>query len=253
VPIEISRCSMLTRLSCAALPVLVIILIPCAVPALCQDKEKTVTALEQFRVGGREEAAGDLKAAERHYLAALESCKRGTDYSLEVTILKSLGDLYSRERNAASAASAYNEELDLLLQHQRGIDLRVGTALFDLQSVFEATAQNESAESFFKRAVKFYSDCMKDARLALTCDRRLADAEGLRGASLFNQHRYTEAEPLLKNVIERTDDAVRPETLIATLMAYESILALRGDAIATQRCLDRLNSLKRRYPNALMK
>jgi tetratricopeptide (TPR) repeat protein len=138
--------------------------------------------------------------------------------------------------------------LNLLLQYQRGIDLRVGTALFDLQSVFEATARYELAESTFKRAVEFYTDCMKKPGLADACNRQLADVEGLRGASLFNLHRYADAEPFLKNVVARKDDSVRPETMIAALMAYETILALRGDAIAAQRCLDRLNRIQ--HPNS---
>jgi tetratricopeptide (TPR) repeat protein len=176
--------------------------------------------------------------------AALAECAALSDglFHVKADLLRDLSDVYSKEKRNDKAESAYRLRLEILTAHQKveAPDLNMGSALFDLQSLYEATSRDSEAQDYFERTRDFYERCKNGfPDLRARCDRFLADAEGLRGSGLFLQKRFDEAVPLLQAVIARADVGVRPEVLHAALSAYAQILLSQGDTASARPFIER--------------
>jgi len=79
--------------------------------------------------------------------------------------------------------------------------------------------------------------------LQSTCDRRLADVEGMHGSALFLKNRLDDAVPLLKAVADRPDSGVRRETLTMALEAYVKTLMIQGKGTEAEPVLQRLRQI----------
>jgi hypothetical protein len=100
-------------------------------------------------------------------------------------------------------------------------------------------------------AVAIYRECIdKKGELASTCDRRLADVQWLMGSVYFNAKEFVEAEPWFKAVVDRRDDAVRPEAMLVSLKAYAALLAWRGETQEATRFAVRAVQFEKDHPGS---
>ena len=205
-----------------------------------------------------QEVTGNLIGAEHNCLQALVIAKQlpANEYRVQSDVLQALGNVYEKEGKTSEAEVVYKERLDLLIARQKGIDLAVGNALFELESLYEATGREQQGSEFYARASDFYQYCKTDAKrrgdasLASACDRRLADVQGIRGASLFEHKHPEEAESILRMVVGRSDDQVRPENLEAALMALTAICLQHGSTGEAKALALRAWQLRTKYPEA---
>jgi tetratricopeptide (TPR) repeat protein len=197
---------------------------------------------------------GQFAAAEEELNEALQACAAlpAGSYRVRADVLRGLAELYAKQNKPDKAEWAYKSRVDFLnAQKADGKQpiLEIGIALFDLQSLYEATARNEEAREYMERARTFYENCKNGSPdLKAVCDRRLADVEGLHGSELFLQKRYDEAIPFLRAVVDRQDFGVRPEVLYASLAAYSQILANRGQWIVALPLIARARRIKASNP-----
>jgi tetratricopeptide (TPR) repeat protein len=218
------------------------------------------TALERKILSLREAAAAlvrgsDLSAAEEKLQAALEACAGlpARQVFIRTELRREIGNLYSRQKKAGKAESAYKSRLDLLERQQRVGPppiLELGIALFDLQSLYTATGRLQEAQTYMERGRAFYQACKSGyPNMRATCDRRLADVEGMQGSGLFLNKRYDEALPFLEAVTARPDDGVRPEVLYAALMGEAQILRSRLRLPTAMRLTQRAQRVKAAHPS----
>ncbi|MDQ2710888.1 MAG: tetratricopeptide repeat protein [Acidobacteriota bacterium] len=184
-----------------------------------------------FARAARLEANGDLAGAEMEFLTARTLARRMSveDYHPEVLVLWNLGRLYSKEKKLEKAEEIYKERLKILETKSKPADLELGTALFDLQGLYEGMDREADAKAMMQRGVDFYNSCKRSRQAGAVCDRRLADVQGLYGDYLFNKHQFAEAEPYLEAVASRSDKDVSPEILDSALAALALIYVQKGE------------------------
>jgi tetratricopeptide (TPR) repeat protein len=140
------------------------------------------------------------------------------------------------------------DRLKFLQERQSGVDLDVGEALLDLEGFYGGTGRDQQSEQMAKRAIEFYSACKGTSTLHNTCDRFLADAQGMLGAMFFNRKLYDRADPWLRKVVDRPDYGARPELLFSCLVEYATILRSRGASEAASAALARAERVAKSYP-----
>ncbi len=217
--------------------------------SLLKDEQTVVTKANE------DAADGNLAAAETEYLRARSLAHRlaqtkHANYHLETDVLWRLGGLYSKEKQLSKAENAYRDRLAILVRSQQKFDPDIGIALFDLQSLYESMNRDAETSEMVRKGIAFYSSCEKrDKPLIRVCDRRLADVQGLYGEYLFNRHRFDFAEPYLRAVVLRANDAVRPEILGSALLALGFICYQRGNFSEAKSLGQRAHLLQEQYPN----
>lgn len=225
---------------------------PCfgADPEAIRDK---VTAM--VKTADQAAASGQSAEAENGYKAAIAQCDLLPPawYHCKADVLRSLGVFYGRSKDNSKEEATYKERLDILVSNQKDPvkfpDLEIGNTLFDLQSLIEAgnlTNADREADglSYVKQAQQFYEHGKTIEGLQKTCDRRLADVDGLHGSVLLLKQRFDEAERFLKAVVARTDSGVRKEVLTAALKGYATILIKQGKTSEAQELMQRVQRLE---------
>jgi len=191
---------------------------------------------ESISAGARAEGEGKLAEAEQQFQKAVELGRRlPHQYSKDLSdALGSLAFFYQRHRKDAPVSALLEERVRVLSTGQDPPQPELGIALFDLQSFFVAGQNLQRALEVANRATEFYSGPCMASLPAQTCNRRLADVEGMMGAGYYLAGRFDEAEPWLKKVTDRPDPNVRPETMLTALRAYSIVLKARNDSSAAQ-------------------
>jgi len=175
------------------------------------------------------EKAGDMAGAERLFLQAVEISRQ---LSAEQAVarddaLSALWNFYSRQGRQADADRVLQERTAAV---DRLSPARAGLVWFDVESNYAARREIDKARAAADRAGAIYRDCIRQGGAeAKTCDRRLADVQGIMGSALFNAKQDEAAEPWFKAVVDRPDDAVRPEIMLISLRAYAKLLYERGE------------------------
>jgi len=191
--------------------------------------------------------------AEQGYKAALGHCdlQSPSMYHCKTNVLWRLGRFYSHAKDGLKAEAIYKERLDILLSHQEAgarPDLDIGIALLDLQSVLSNpndTSRDMDETAYMVQGRQFYENCKAGfPDLRNTCDRRLADVEGLHGSLLTLKKRFDEAAPFLKAVIDRPDSGVRKDVMVAALNAHATGLISHGKAAEAQEFIQRAKRLE---------
>lgn len=203
--------------------------------------------------------SGQFTVAEEKMNAAIKECAalQPDQWQVKTDVLHELGLLYSKENKNEKAESIFKLRVDILEAHQKLSHtpiLDLGIAYFDLQSIYEAAFRDAEAEEYMQKARSFYTNCKKvlPARSAW-CDSHLADVEGLHGSHLFNEKRFDEALLFLEPVAARPDSQVRPEVLLAALLANAQILVNRGEMTKAQPLIDRARRIKAANPGLFPK
>jgi TonB family protein len=213
------------------------------------------TSLQQIRAlmnaGKQAEQKMDIVSCEEYYTQALRLARQlpAGHHAVLSEALKSLGEVHDYQKKHVAAEALLRERIAVLEQNQIPGEQGLSLALFDLVTHFGITAEPDKAEPAATRAVEFFDACIKrglsDAR---TCDRRLADVQGMMGSILFNAGRYSDSQPWFKSVVERSDESVRPEIMRASLQAYAKLLLDGGQTEQARDVRQRTVQLKERNP-----
>jgi tetratricopeptide (TPR) repeat protein len=204
-------------------------------------------ARESMAAGDKAVERNDHATATRHFTKALQLSRRLPEKTSWQIVEEALGKLIrvmallpnSRSREVVSEREArLKDRVDLLARHPKDSGLRLGRALFDLESFYVIQKQLQAADAAATRAIEFYAKFSGRHPDCDRCDRDTADVEGILASGYFLARRYADAEPWLRRVIARKDEAVRPEVLRSCLGAQAQILMQRGEwepAIAIQK------------------
>jgi hypothetical protein len=108
----------------------------------------------------------------------------------------------------------------------------------------------DEAAAAAHRAVQVYKGCIDDVAdpNSKQCDRGQADAQGVMGCGFVLAAQYSNAEPWLRPVADRGDDAVRPEVKSASLKAYARVLLEKGDLEPAQAVALRAKQFDEQHP-----
>ena len=198
--------------------------------------------------------------AEEDYKAAIIQCDLlpPSQYHCKTNVLWTLGRFYEHANDTVNSEAVYKERLEILVAHQRPgsrPDLEIGDTLFELQSILSNSkdnARDADETAYMEQARRFYEQCNAGfPDLRTTCDRRLADVEGLHGSLLTLKRRLDEAAPFLKAVIDRPDSGVRKAIMVSALQAHATALILQGKAAEAQEFIQRAQRLQGPPPKRL--
>lgn len=200
-----------------------------------------------------DEAAGkhDLVSTRKYYVQALDLCRQLPEtefWAVKDEILKKLANARFPE-HGPEVEALYRERTELL-ERQAGLaGLALGLGLFDLESYYADTKDLYKAEQVARRAEAFYKSCVAQGVSPVTCDRRMADVQGLMGCALLLAGSYRAAGDWLEPVVARKDENVRPQIMILSLKAYAKVLATRGDRENARQMEERARALDLKHPH----
>jgi tetratricopeptide (TPR) repeat protein len=194
----------------------------------------------------------DLAAAEQEYSKAVAYSRQLPDrfYPELGESLARLSMTYELEHKNELAKQSLDQRVQLLQNHPDTNQHLLGIALFDLESFYAAQPNLEQALATANRATAYYEKCKTEPRETSLCDRRLADVQGLMGATYFLAKDYDRAEPWLRSVVARKDDQVRPSVMLISITALAKLPMDRGDMDEAKQLAVRAHYFKEKYPEA---
>jgi tetratricopeptide (TPR) repeat protein len=194
----------------------------------------------------------DLGIAETQYSEAVQLSRKLPDpyYVLKDSALHQLSNIYEKLNTPEKTSQPLLEErVAILRPHPKDPGLLLGLALFDLESYYGGTKQIDKALQIANQAVDFYKAC--EPEVAKTCDRRMADVQGMMGAVFYLNNRNTEATPWLQQVVARDDEGVRPSIMLVSLQAYSKLLFDGGEIWNSAKMAHRAEEFKKKHPEAV--
>lgn len=195
----------------------------------------------------------DTHAAGMHYARAERLSRNLPDrfFQIKANALKKLAEVRDYERNYEAAGALLEKRVVLLNKNSQAVGLDLGIAFFDLETHYIMAQHLDDALRVATSAVAFYKNCLgiNDASLLATCDRRMADVEGMMGSGLFLAKRYDEAEPWFEKVVARDAEKVRPEVMLASLRAYSMILFRKGEVMRSAQFARRAEAFGDKHPD----
>lgn len=194
----------------------------------------------------------DLATAEIHYNEAVQLSRKLPNqyYVLKDSALHQLSNIYGKLNTPEKNALPLLEERVAILQpHSKDPDLLLGLALFDLESYYGSKKQIYKTLQTAKQAVDFYKTC--DPSVAETCDRRLADVQGMMGAVFYLNGHNEESVPWFQQVVAREDESVRPTTMLVSLQTYSKLLYDRGEIWNSVKMAQRAEEFRKKHPEAV--
>lgn len=226
-----------------------------SIPTAAQDEDPARRAEILLQAAEAHEGAGRSDEAEASFKDAIGVARQisGADFSVLEKAYKGLAYFYVRRKDDAAVERVYQERVQVHQQLEHP-SWELGIALFDLQGYYAAYLAKpdlDKALQTAEEAVAFYtSDKCTWSLSPDTCDRRLADVQGLMGAACFNAKQYELAEPWLENVLARPDDGVRPAIMLTSLRVYAALKYLKRDMTAAWATAERLERFESTYPDA---
>jgi tetratricopeptide (TPR) repeat protein len=224
----------------------------CPAVSKAQDSKLILERKAAIDQAEASEKRGDVAGAERLFMEAVDIAGRlsSAQRFAKDDALKSLAEFYQRQHRIADATRLLEERVAVpaLLPPEL-----LGLAYFDLASAYGVNLEVEKARSAADRAVVAYRECIENGGaliLIRTCDRRLADIQGLIGFVYFNAKEFGEAEPWLKAIVDRGDELVRPEFMLTSLRAYAIVLAARGETAEAARFATRAVQFEKDHPGS---
>ncbi|HEY3743588.1 MAG TPA: tetratricopeptide repeat protein [Bryobacteraceae bacterium] len=192
----------------------------------------------------------DLSAARTHFASAVALAKSLPEGYLKQRsdALKKLAEVHDAQHHPDEAEPLLKERISILERSSSSSGLMAGIAWFDLETHYAMAGQLDESVESAQRATAFYLAHMTDPKQSKTCDRRLADVEGMVGVALFRARRFAESEPWIKKVVSREDRSVRPLIMIGALQAWAFLLEGRGKPEGAALAKARASRLETQMP-----
>jgi tetratricopeptide (TPR) repeat protein len=205
-----------------------------------------------FEAGELAYSKKEYGLAEEQYLLALSLARKSRlpdAVQIQSGVLRGLGDLYGVEQKYAEAEAMFRQRLDLLTATPRSGGDDLGSAFFDLGTLYVGTGRYVESEQPLGEAMRHYKACSDGpGALGVLCLKGLANAETLQGSSYIFQGKLEKAEPLIKHVMGLPDNAVEPSVRYASLQAYAVILKARGRVIESEKIHQRAELYRQQSP-----